>query len=187
MIVGLIRTREGPYVPTVEIRLLEGFFETKYEGYSRVVIPFDTNNWEVNSRKEIVNKNVIEFPENTADCYDSLITGYAVVIGENSGIGSLNHTLTLGPVGIALTFNSGCLVMPLSLDIPTSEQIHAQDAVVEANRELLLQRSIVGLKKYGVPLAGASLSRRQLLQHALEEALDLANYLQAEIMRSDAE
>ena len=62
----------------------------------------------------------------------------------------------------------------------------AQDAVVEANRQLLLQRSRTGISKYGVTLQSAGLSRRELLQHALEEALDLANYLQAEIMRHDA-
>ena len=63
----------------------------------------------------------------------------------------------------------------------------SQDAVVEANRQLLLQRSNVGINKYGITLAESSLTRRQLLQHALEEALDLANYLQAEIMRHDGE
>lgn len=63
----------------------------------------------------------------------------------------------------------------------------AEDAVVEANRELLLQRSTVGINKYGVTLFNSGLGRRELLQHALEEALDLANYLQAEIMRLDAE
>lgn len=63
----------------------------------------------------------------------------------------------------------------------------AEDPVVEANRELLLQRSRTGISKYGVTLANSGLSRRALLQHALEEALDLANYLQAEIMRLDAE
>lgn len=62
----------------------------------------------------------------------------------------------------------------------------APDPVVEANRRLLLQRSQVGVSKYGVTLADSGLNRRQLLQHALEEALDLANYLQAEIMREDA-
>ena len=55
----------------------------------------------------------------------------------------------------------------------------AEDAVVEANRELLLQRSMVGINKYGVTLFNSNLGRRELLQHALEEALDLANYLQA--------
>lgn len=63
----------------------------------------------------------------------------------------------------------------------------ARDAVVEANRRLLLARSNVGIDKYGVTLEKAKLNQRALLQHALEEALDLANYLQAEIMRLDAE
>lgn len=63
----------------------------------------------------------------------------------------------------------------------------SRDAVVEANRKLLLQRSDTGIDKYHTTLADAGLSRRELLQHALEEALDLANYLQAEIMRHDAE
>lgn len=63
----------------------------------------------------------------------------------------------------------------------------AQDAVVEANRRLLLERSRVGIDKYGKTLAEGGYSRRELLQHALEEALDLANYIQAEIMRHDAE
>lgn len=68
--------------------------------------------------------------------------------------------------------------------MPSPDQ--APDPVVEANRQLLLQRSRVGVAKYGVTLAGSGLGRRALLQHALEEALDLANYLQAELMRCDA-
>lgn len=63
----------------------------------------------------------------------------------------------------------------------------ALDPVVEANRQLLLKRSNIGIRKYGVTLAESNLGRRALLQHALEEALDFANYLQAEIMRLDAE
>lgn len=63
----------------------------------------------------------------------------------------------------------------------------AADPVVEANRRLLLERSNVGISKYGVTLADSGLTRRQYLQHALEEALDLANYLQAEIQRMDKE
>lgn len=62
----------------------------------------------------------------------------------------------------------------------------AVDPVVEANRQLLLDRSRVGLVKYGKPLEGTSLSHRQVLQHALEEALDMANYLQAAIRKLDA-
>lgn len=63
----------------------------------------------------------------------------------------------------------------------------ALDPVVEANRQLLLQRSNVGVKKYGGTLHQMQYSQRQILQHALEEALDLANYLQAEIQRIDAQ
>jgi hypothetical protein len=58
------------------------------------------------------------------------------------------------------------------------------DPVVEANRQLLLDRSRVGLIKYGKPLEATSLSHAELTQHALEEALDLANYLQA-ILRKE--
>ena len=57
------------------------------------------------------------------------------------------------------------------------------DKVVEKNRELLHQRSQVGLNKYGTALATAGLNEEQILQHALEEALDLANYLQTRLMK----
>ena len=40
------------------------------------------------------------------------------------------------------------------------------------------ERRGMGLKKYGVLLKDAPLTRRELLQHAKEEALDLAEYLQ---------
>lgn len=63
----------------------------------------------------------------------------------------------------------------------------APDPVVEANRQLLLDRSRVGLAKYGVTLDAAPLSHRALLQHALEEALDFANYMQTVIRRLDAD
>ncbi|MGB3724284.1 MAG: hypothetical protein WA981_00820 [Glaciecola sp.] len=45
----------------------------------------------------------------------------------------------------------------------------------------LFARRNMGLNKYGTTLADAGLSHRQLLQHAKEEALDLAEYLQAQI------
>lgn len=61
------------------------------------------------------------------------------------------------------------------------------DKNVEKNRELLLQRSIVGLAKYGVTTDNNQLSLRDWLQHALEETLDLANYLQAAISKLDEE
>lgn len=61
------------------------------------------------------------------------------------------------------------------------------DSNVEKNRELLLQRSIVGLAKYGVTTDNNPLPLRDWLQHALEEALDMANYLQAAISKLDEE
>jgi hypothetical protein len=56
------------------------------------------------------------------------------------------------------------------------------DRVVEANRALLLSRSQAGIRKYGLPLHDFREGERAILQHALEEALDLANYLQCRIM-----
>lgn len=53
------------------------------------------------------------------------------------------------------------------------------DPVVEANRELLRERSASGIEKYRTTLAASGLSREQLLQHLLEELLDAANYTQA--------
>lgn len=55
----------------------------------------------------------------------------------------------------------------------------AADPVVEANRKLLLDRSNVGVEKYGTTLEDANLAAPALVQHALEEALDMSNYLQA--------
>jgi len=60
------------------------------------------------------------------------------------------------------------------------------DKVVERNRQLLHQRSQVGLAKYGAPLDQFG-NERAILQHALEEALDFANYLQTRIMQIDGE
>lgn len=61
------------------------------------------------------------------------------------------------------------------------------DTNVEANRQLLLDRSRVGLRKYGVTTDKNPLSHRQWLRHALEECLDMANYLQAAITQLDQE
>jgi len=51
------------------------------------------------------------------------------------------------------------------------------DPVVEKVRVMLLQRSQVGLKKYGVGLDREDLTTEQWMDHAIEEALDLALYL----------
>lgn len=48
----------------------------------------------------------------------------------------------------------------------------------------LIEREQVGIMKYGVTLTDARLPRNVLLQHAREEALDLANYLMAEQQRA---
>lgn len=54
----------------------------------------------------------------------------------------------------------------------------APDVNVETLREMLLQRSVVGLSKYGVSTERTDLSLDQWLLHAIEEALDLSVYLQ---------
>lgn len=58
------------------------------------------------------------------------------------------------------------------------------DPVVEKNVALLRQRSRVGQAKYGVTLSGSGLTQEQFLRHALEEVLDLANYLQAALQET---
>lgn len=59
------------------------------------------------------------------------------------------------------------------------------DPIVEAVRDDLLQRSQVGISKYGVNLARDDLSLRDWLQHAYEETLDQANYLKRAIVEID--
>jgi hypothetical protein len=56
------------------------------------------------------------------------------------------------------------------------------DVVVEAVRNDLLERSKLGIKKYGTTLADNPLNLKQWLQHAYEESLDLSNYLKCAIM-----
>lgn len=59
------------------------------------------------------------------------------------------------------------------------------DKVVEAVRNDLLQRSEVGIKKYGFTLHDNPLELKDWLQHAYEECLDQANYLKAAIMKME--
>lgn len=61
------------------------------------------------------------------------------------------------------------------------------DAVVEAVREMLLQRSRIGLAKYGRGLDRFEGGERDILQHMLEEMLDGANYIMTRIMMIDGE
>ena len=59
----------------------------------------------------------------------------------------------------------------------------ARDRNVEAVRARLLQRSKVGILKYGTTTERTDWSSLDRLRHAQEEALDLAVYLEAEIQK----
>lgn len=62
-----------------------------------------------------------------------------------------------------------------------------KDAVVEAVRRDLLERSQRGVTKYGVTLEREDLNLKEWLQHAYEETLDQANYLKRAILEIEAE
>lgn len=57
----------------------------------------------------------------------------------------------------------------------------AFDPIVEAVREDLIERSSRGIQKYGVMLSRKDLTLKDWLNHAYEEALDMANYLKRSI------
>lgn len=61
----------------------------------------------------------------------------------------------------------------------------AADSVVEAVRQDLLNRSNVGITKYGTTLDNNRGDLRYWLNHAYEECLDQANYLKRAIMELD--
>jgi hypothetical protein len=60
------------------------------------------------------------------------------------------------------------------------------DPIVEAVRARLHQRSQVGIAKYGTTVARSDLDMKDWLNHALDEALDLAVYLQRVIAGIEA-
>lgn len=60
-----------------------------------------------------------------------------------------------------------------------------KDEIVASVRADLLARSNVGAAKYGIPLTRKDLGRRDWLQHAYEEALDMACYLRAIMWHED--
>ena len=64
-------------------------------------------------------------------------------------------------------------------------RVPPDDAVVEAVRADLLQRSQFGIAKYGTTLERTDLTLRDWLQHAYEECLDQANYLKRSMMEMD--
>jgi len=63
----------------------------------------------------------------------------------------------------------------------------ATDSIVERNVDALRARAAAGFIKYGTTLERQDLTLRDWLQHALEEVLDQANYLQAAIQKIDAD
>ena len=63
--------------------------------------------------------------------------------------------------------------------------MHSPDQNVERNRQLLLERSVAGLQKYGVTTERSDLTLNQWLQHLLEELLDAANYIQAAMSNAE--
>lgn len=72
----------------------------------------------------------------------------------------------------------------LAIEIEPKESPKS-DPVVEAVRKDLLDRSNVGIQKYGTTLADNKCDLRAKLQHAYEECLDQANYLKWAIMEID--
>jgi len=63
----------------------------------------------------------------------------------------------------------------------TKAECKAFDPIVESVRADLLERSGRGLQKYGVMLSRKDIDLKGWLQHAYEEALDMANYLKRSI------
>ena len=58
--------------------------------------------------------------------------------------------------------------------MPTSAAVECEEAVIEKIR----RRREAGRKKYGTTMERTDLNRLQWLQHAQEEAMDLAIYLE---------
>ena len=65
------------------------------------------------------------------------------------------------------------------------ENAPVADSVVEAVVGELRARSDFGLLKYQQPLTRTDWTRKDRLIHALQEALDLANYLMAEVVAEE--
>lgn len=63
---------------------------------------------------------------------------------------------------------------------------YKEDPIVQSVIEDLKSRSQVGLEKYGVGLDRKDLTTRDFIQHAYEEALDLANYLKRVLTDMDS-
>lgn len=99
--------------------------------------------------------------------------------------GFLPGTVLPRPPGTRFVYFEGTYTMPPLLcewaagGLRDFSVLPMGTSVAGRNAALLLQRERAGIKKYGVALHDAGLSRTQLLQHLLEELLDAANYIQA--------
>lgn len=65
----------------------------------------------------------------------------------------------------------------------TADQPTISDSIVESVINKYKQRSIIGIKKYGVTMDRDDLSDVEWLTHAQEEAFDLSLYLEKMIVR----
>lgn len=59
------------------------------------------------------------------------------------------------------------------------EPIYEEDPVVATNIVRLRKRSAEGMQKYGTTMMRDDLTEEDWIEHAIEEALDFANYLEA--------
>lgn len=105
-------------------------------------------------------------------------------LGENELLG--NKTYAYFDKKGKAYFPDFCLVEEVH-EITNSIPKRAVDPVVEQVCEELKKRSEKGIKKYGITLHDNKLSRKEWLQHAKEESLDLALYLQKLINIEDEE
>jgi len=100
----------------------------------------------------------------------------------------LDHTKATGAALPASGTMFGNRTVPLyeqGIDSVADAKDALIDPVVEAVRTALLKRSQLGIKKYGDTLHNMDYSEREILQHAIEESMDLSNYLMARIMKID--
>lgn len=67
----------------------------------------------------------------------------------------------------------------MDMAVVLTEQLQSSpDGNVERIRDMLLQRSVVGFKKYGVTTTESNIGTEQWLQHLQEELLDAAVYVE---------
>jgi len=68
---------------------------------------------------------------------------------------------------------------PQQIALEFYEPIYEEDPIVATNIVRLRMRSAEGIKKYGTTMMRDDLSAIEWIDHAIEEALDFANYLEA--------